>query len=64
VRQKDFDEVARVIGNEFRTCDIPVEGAGLLSAHTALMGHAKYVYPEVDLTQMHRNFLKATSEGM
>lgn len=52
MRQKDFNEILTVLGTEVRTCDAPVEEAGLLMAVNAVMGYAAHRYPEVDPQQM------------
>ena len=63
MRQKDFNEVARVLGNEVRTCDEP-ERDGLYAGYWALMGHADHVYPDVSREQMMANFEQGRMRGL
>lgn len=64
MRQKDFNEIARVLGNELRTCDGMTETDGLLVALHAIAGHAKDAYPEVNLADYYAHHDQAYREGM
>jgi hypothetical protein len=63
VRQKDFNEVARLLGNEARTCPSNEED-GIHAANEALLGHAKHAYPDVNLVQMWEHWQQGRTEGM
>lgn len=63
MRQKDFIEVARILGNEGRLADDD-EIQGIVMAHYALVGHAEHAYPEVDTDQIHAAYMKAYKEGL
>lgn len=62
MRQKDFNEVAKVLGNEVRLCDTPIERAGLEAAFNALVGHAAHRYPEVDTMKVMVTYTNAIRE--
>lgn len=62
MRQKDADEVARVLGIEQRFADT-MEKEGIDGAHLALLGHYKYRYPDnIDIDQVHKTYREASRE--
>jgi hypothetical protein len=62
MRQKDADEVARILGNEQRHADT-MEKEGIEVAHLALLGHYKHRYPDnISAVQVHDNYRKARDE--
>jgi hypothetical protein len=61
MRQKDADEVARVLGREYRFADV-MEKEGIRTAHGALLGHYVYRYPDIDIHQVMDIYKEAASE--
>ena len=62
MREKDFTEVMTVLGNELRLADAH-ERSGLKAAAAALIGHARQVYPQIDVRALDHAFQHAVVHG-